>query len=66
MMLALLAEQKNLEALASRDVQFRSTANSSWGTAMLFGLEVRTLLIEWIASKQREDPALAERIRDSR
>ena len=59
----MLAEWKDLEALVSCDVQLRSTAGSSQSSSMLSCLEVRPVLIEKIASKQKEDPVLAERIR---
>ena len=39
------------------------TAGSSYNSTRLSFLEVRPVLIEKIASKQKEDPVLVERIR---
>ena len=51
MVLAMMVECKDLEALASCGVQLRLTASSSQSTAMLSCLEVGPMLTEKIASK---------------
>ena len=50
-MLVILEEWNDLEALTTCSVQLRSTTSSSQRTAMLSCLEVRLVLIERIASK---------------
>ena len=63
MLLVILIELKDLEALNACAVQLRSAASSSQNTVMLSCLEFRPLLIERIASEQRDEPLLAERIK---
>ena len=65
-MFAMIAEWKDLEALTFGRVQWRSEVGSSGENIILSCLEVRLVLIERTASKQKEDPLLAQQIRKLR